>query len=140
MPKQSQSTPVPADPSQWSEKSKQSVAYEFVREYKDIAYKCWHCKAECVFTAQDQKYTFEVKKASIDQRRRLCSSCWSEAHRIREALQSCEEKWAQSKKDLKTDRGFLSGWLEQLNLLETYVPFKRDTARKNMLSKLLADA
>ena len=116
------------------------MAFDFVREYKDIHYKCWHCQAECVFTAQDQKYTFEVKRASIDQRRILCSKCWSETHRIRQSLQDCEEQWSASKAELQMEKPFLSRWLDLLNQLETYVPYKPDTARKNMLGKLLADA
>ena len=140
MTKHNQASPIPADPTQWSEKSKHSVAFEFTREYEDISYKCWHCQADCVFTAQDQKYTFEVKKASIDQRRILCSECWSESHGIRAALRGCEEQWAKSKSTLQIDKAFLRRWLELLTVLETYVPYKPDTARKNMLGKLLADA
>jgi len=91
-----------------------------------------------VFSAQDQKYTFEVKTASVDQRRALCSKCWSESHRIRKALQDCEEMWAASKSTLRADKPFLTRWLDLLTLLEEYVPYKPDTARKNMLGKLLA--
>lgn len=131
---------VPADPTQWSEKSKQSVGFGFKHEYKDIPYKCWHCQAECVFTAQDQKYTFEVKKASIDQRRSLCAECWSESHRIRADLRNCEEQWAAAKAQLQADKAFLVRWLELLTALEGYVPYKPDTAKKNMLSKFLANA
>ena len=53
---------VTADPTQWSDESKRSVAFHFRREYSDIPYVCWRCKAACVFTAQDQKYAFEIKK------------------------------------------------------------------------------
>lgn len=133
-------TSVPADPEQWSDKSKQSVAYGFIREYNDKLYKCWRCQAECVFTAQDQKYTYEVKKASIDQRRSLCAPCWSESHRIRDMLLECEEQWAEGKSKLQVDKSFLSRWSELLVALEAYVPYKPDTAKKNMLAKLLANA
>lgn len=104
-------TSVPADPEQWSDKSKQTISYDFIREYTDEPYKCWHCQAECIFTAQDQKYTYEVKKASIDQRRSLCAACWSEAHRIRNMLAECEERWAEGKAKLQTDKSFLTHWL-----------------------------
>lgn len=133
-------TSVPADPTQWSEKSKQSAAYGFIREYRDKPYKCWNCQAECVFTAEDQKYTYEIKKASIDQRRALCANCWSESNRIRAALRACEEQWAEGKAKLKSDKPFLIRWSELLVALEAYVPYKPDTAKKNMLSKLLANA
>jgi len=133
-------TSVPADPEHWSDKSKQTVAYGFIREYTDRPYKCWRCQAECVFTAQDQKYTYEVKKASIDQRRSLCEACWSESHRIRNMLLECEERWAAAKAELRGNKSFLTHWFELLAALEAYVPYKPDTAKKNMLAKLLASA
>lgn len=62
--KEKPSNVVPADPAQWGEKSKRSVAFQFnfVREYKDIAYKCWRCQTPSIFTAEDQKYTYEEKR------------------------------------------------------------------------------
>ena len=63
---------VAADQEKWSEQSKQTISYHYKQEYTDIEYSCWRCRAACVFTAQDQKYTYEVRKASIDQRRFLC--------------------------------------------------------------------
>ena len=139
MTKQSRPTSILADPTQWSDKSKQSYSYYYTREYKDIPYKCWHCQAECVFTAQDQKYTFEVKKASVDQRRALCATCWSESHRINNALRECEDRWAASKSALQKDRAFLAHWLDLLVRLEAYVSYKPDTAKKGMLNKLLGN-
>lgn len=128
---------VPADPEQWSEKSKQSFASWVCREYKDKLYNCWHCQVACIFTAQDQKYTFEVKKASIDQRRILCQECWLESNRLRASLHDCEAEWSLSKVHLRADAKFLCRWLDLLLALEKYVPYKPDTAKKNMLSKLL---
>ena len=71
MPARHKST-IPADPSQWSEKSKRSVSFFFTSKYEDREYKCWSCGKLATFTAEDQKYTYEVRKASIDQRRVLC--------------------------------------------------------------------
>lgn len=130
-------SPVPADPEQWSEKSKRSISYHLVREYTDIQYNCWRCKAPSVFTAGDQKYTFEVKKASIDQRRILCSSCWSESNQIRVLLSEFAAAWAASRNELRHDKAFLERWLESLVRLEEYVPYKPDTAKKNILKSLL---
>lgn len=138
MKKTTHTSPVPADPEQWSEKSKRSVAYHFRTAYEDIAYTCSRCKVACTFTAEDQKYTFEVKKASIDQRRHLCGACWSESHRLRALLVECESSWGESKKLLQQDAGFLTRWLDLLKALEACEPGKRDTAKKNMLAKLLA--
>jgi len=55
-------------------------------------------------------------------------------------LLECEERWAESKAELQADKSFLTHWSELLIALEAYVPYKPDTAKKNMLAKLLADA
>lgn len=128
---------IPADPEQWAEKSKQSISYHYTREYTDILYDCWRCKAPSVFSALDQKHTFEVKKASIDQRRILCRSCWAESNQIRALLSDCASSWAASKRELLHDGAFLKNWLQLLVCLEEYVPYKPDTAKKNMLKKFL---
>src|ERR1700728_1154834 len=67
---------IPADPRQWSEKSKRSVSFFFTSKYEDREYKCWSCGKLATFTAEDQKYTYEFQKASIDQQRVLCEECW----------------------------------------------------------------
>lgn len=128
---------IPADPEQWSEASKHSISYHYTKEYTDIEYSCWRCKAACVFTAQDQKYTFEVRKASIDRRRLLCEPCWSESHHVRNMIAGCESEWAASKLTLQHDKEFLERWLSLLTHLEQFVSYKPDTAKKNMLKKLL---
>jgi hypothetical protein len=128
---------VPADPSQWSEKSQSSVTFHWVKEYKDIEYNCWRCKKSAVFSAYDQKYTYEVKKAPIDQCRSLCLECWENSLKIKHNIRLCEEKWAESKRTLKNDKDFLSHWLQLLVLLEEYIHYKPNTAVKNMLKKLI---
>lgn len=130
-------TSIAADPNQWSEQSKHSVAFHFKREYVDESYQCRRCGAACVFTAQDQKYTFEVKKASIDQRRKFCAACWSESHRVRAALSDFESRWASAKHTLRADREFLTEWLELLVRWKEFEPYKQDIAKVNMLRDLL---
>ena len=130
---------IPADPSQWSEQSKQTVSYlfNFIREYTDKPFNCRRCGAACVFSAEDQKYTFEVKKASIDQRRKFCAECWSESHRLKASLADFEKRWVDEKRTLQTDSEFLAGWLELLNRWNEFEPYKQDIARINMLRGLL---
>jgi hypothetical protein len=129
---------IPADPEQWSEASKNSVAYHFKREYSDVSYKCWSCCEPSIFTAEDQKYTYEVKKASIDQQRVLCQKCWTESNRLQSLLKAKNILWAESKRELQTNEAFLSEWLDLLNRLEHYIRYKPDKAKKNMLRKLIA--
>jgi hypothetical protein len=128
---------VPADPSQWSAKSRRSYSFGFVKEYRDITYKCFRCKQSAVFSAVDQKYTFEIKKAPIDQRRHLCESCWRESLVIERDIEACRQQWKASKPSLKLDQPFLTRWLELLTSGESY-GHRANTAAKNMLRKLLA--
>lgn len=133
------STSVAADPEQWSPQSKQSVAYQchFVHEYVDRPYACRRCGTACVFTAEDQRYTFEVKKASIDQRRKFCPACWSASHALKSKLAEREARWAETKDALHSDREFLAGWLELLTQWGEFEPYKQDVARINMLRGFL---
>jgi hypothetical protein len=131
---------VPANPSEWAEGSQRTVAAHFIHEYKDKQYKCWHCRADSVFTAADQKYTYEVRKADINQQRLLCQTCWRRSNEIAGELESCTRSWSESKPVLRSDKSFLAHWLALLEERETYVPLRRDVARKNMLRKLLSDA
>jgi hypothetical protein len=102
-----------------------------------IRYNCQRCQAEAIFSAADQKYTYEVKKAPIDQRRIFCELCWREFHQLAAQLKECEGKWATSKRALRADKPFLARWLELLESREKYVPNRNDVARKNMLRRLL---
>jgi hypothetical protein len=128
---------VPADPSKWSEKSQKTVSFNFIKEYKDIAYNCWRCKKSAIFSATDQQYTYEVKKAPIEQRRILCTKCWRELLEIDRNIKLCDQQWAESKKVLRSNVDFLTKWLNMLTLREGYVPYHPNTAAKNMLRKLL---
>jgi hypothetical protein len=93
-----------------------------------------------VFTAEDQRYTYETKKASIDQKRILCELCWSRSNAISNEMTECESSWAASKSSLRRDKQFLERWSALLEEGEEYVPYRSDVARKNMLAKLLRDA
>jgi hypothetical protein len=132
-----QPPPVPADPSQWSAKSQRSYSFGFVKTYRDITYKCRRCGQSAVFSAVDQKHTYEVKKAPIDQRRSLCEACWRESLVIERDIESCRQQWKDLKLSLKSDQAFLKRWLELLGSGERYGR-RADTAAKNMLRKLLA--
>lgn len=128
---------VKADPSQWSKESRQSYAADYTKEYEDIEYFCWRCGTRDVFSADDQKHSYEVKKNYFWQRRILCRSCWMEANKIRKSIAACQKEWAASKATLRKDIRFLSRWLQLLTRLEEYVPYRPDNAKKNMLMKLI---
>ena len=133
-------TAVPADPSKWSEGSQRSVSSAWVTEYTSFRYNCWRCRASSVFTAADQKYTYEVKKADINQQRVLCEACWKRSNAIAAELARCEALWATEKVRLRTDRAFLESWAKLLEERDEYVAYRADVAKKNMLAKLLREA
>ena len=67
------------DRERWSEESKRSYAYHYqATSYEDIHYECSKCRAPSVFTAQEQKVSFEEKKNYIWQHRTLCPKCNAE--------------------------------------------------------------
>ena len=136
MGQQSKINSVPADPSKWSEKSQHSVTFHWAKEYLDMPIPVGGCKKVTVFSAADQKYTYEVKKASIDQRRILCAECWGELHEIDRDINQCEQQWAESKNSLRSNAEFLTKWLDLLTAREPYVPYHPNTAAKNILLKL----
>ena len=91
------------------------------KEYTDYVYDCWRCKRKALFSAADQKYTFEVEKAPIDQRRTLCTECSRRLLEIDRDVKLCEQHWAESMKSLRVDVGFLTKWLSLLILRDAVV-------------------
>jgi hypothetical protein len=132
---------VPCDPEQWSEDSKRSVAYDFApRPYRDKAYRCWRsgCGARDVFTAAEQKHTFEVRKAHISQQRVLCRACHREWVALEREAREHRRRWAAERQALSRDLGFLRQWLVVLEALPGYNG-ERDEGNIVMLRRLLGE-
>jgi len=70
---------VPANPHAWSASSQRSRSFrgEAVRSYTNEYYWCRRCNSATVFTAEQQRDAYEVRKRSIHQRRVLCDPCWT---------------------------------------------------------------
>jgi hypothetical protein len=111
----SKRAPVSVDATRWSKSSKQSYSYvNPPEEYTDLEYDCWRCGSRAVFSAEDQKKTFEVRKAYIWQRRALCKPCWTEEQKIARRLQAKATEWKKNKPRLVKDLPFLREWLALL--------------------------
>ena len=113
----------------FSDSSKNSVGHEFLGDYyENIQYKCIKCKKPAVFSAQEQKETFEMRKEYMWAKRVLCPLCWREMRGIKKDLGIKEQFYLQNKESVLGDQGFLKEWLE---LLENYPKFgkKVDSAR-----------
>lgn len=127
----------PIDREQWSESSKRSYAFHYKSTtYEDIAYKCIKCGTGAVFTADEQKFTYEVKKQYIWRRRVLCPQCNGELYKLREAEKEFQKLWSKERESLKANREFLAKWLAILEAIPTYRQRTR-SAMKSKLEKLL---
>jgi hypothetical protein len=131
---------VPCDPEQWSEESKRSVAYEFRPRlsYRDKAYLCCRCNAPDVFTAAEQKHTFEVQKANISQQRLLRRACHLEWVGLEREAGECRRRWAAERATLRIDAEFLRHWLAVLEALPLYGGAS-DEANVAMLRRLIME-
>ena len=135
--KLAQASKVPADPTQWSESSKGVlVLVSAPTDYTDINYSCRKCGKIETFTAADQRYTYEVRKAYISQQRVLCIECFRIRTKIEHSLRSCRQSWKSDRRSLRGDTVFLRRWLE---LLQEHVELggKSDEANIKMLTMLL---
>jgi hypothetical protein len=107
--------------------------------YADRPYSCRVCNCDAVFTAEQQKYDVEIKKACPYQFRVLCTGCFAEKHVLLAQNQLLIRRWADEKNTFKNDFPALQQWIVLLKLLEKYgVP--PDTSRWAMLRKLLRKA
>ena len=130
---------VPSNPECWSDESKQSVAYLFTPQpYRDKAFLCWRCRNPDVFTAAEQKHTFEVRNANISQQRVLCRVCHREWVKLDRESRLCRQRWASEHHTLRRDAAFLRRWLVVLESLPGYNGV-RDEANMVMLRRLVAE-
>jgi len=112
---------IPLNKEEYSVESKRSIGHEYLGdEYKDIKYKCTKCKKKTVFSAIEQKKTYEVRKEYMWTRRELCNLCWREMRSLKSELYNIENKYCENKAESLLSRAFLSNWLESLELYPKY--------------------
>jgi hypothetical protein len=132
------SSPVPVDAEAWSEDGKQSLIHQFPpAAYEDEFYQCIACGARSVFTALEQRETYEVRKAYIWQRRVLCKACWLLRRSLESELRACVSRWKSERVALRNDKLFLQRWLYVLHELPNYGR-RRNNAIIRMLEHTLA--
>ena len=118
MPKR-QSVSVNAD--EWSAASKRSAIFGFPpEEYHDKPYHCYNCKREAVFTAEEQKEAFEVRKVYIWQQRRLCQECYQRRLALEGEVEAFNIRWNTSRAELQSNREALKHWHHLLEQLPYY--------------------
>jgi Probable zinc-ribbon domain len=128
---------VPANPENWSEASKRSGTYDFPpTEYTDHKYNCTACSQPSLFTAEEQRKTYEERKAYIWQRRTLCQDCFRARLEVEAELDTVRLSWGREHEALQRDKKFLRRWVELLELHARYGA-RRDTGNEKMIRKLL---
>lgn len=136
--KQLPSRVVPAATELWSDSSKQSYAYQSPhhREYSDRQYTCRRCGQPAVFTAEEQREAYEVRKAYIWQTRVLCAACFATRMQIEAELHGCAQRWQTARAEFQADTPFLLCWL---GLLQQHVEYggSQDVGNTHMLQALL---
>jgi hypothetical protein len=124
----------------WSPKSRGGLDEFFAGEfYEDKSFVCRACGRPSVFTAEQQKYTYEVKKALIYQEHVLCERCFKERNKLEAASKAFLQSWSRNKAALKAKRDQLIRWKEILELLPKF-GVRQDTARIRMLARLIRNA
>lgn len=125
------------DKEQWSEESKRSYSYDNCEDYyEDIKYKCYSCGLKSIFSALDQKETFEVRKSYIWQRRVLCSACYSDLSIIKKKICEFEILWDSETENQKANASYIEEWLSLLKVMPKYGKGKNEAAERQ-LTKLL---
>jgi hypothetical protein len=128
---------VPVNPDHWSESSKRSVTYLVAPAfYKDIQYQCKRCGKAAIFTATEQKLSYESKKSYIHQRRLLCPDCSKTRVQIERDLKRFAAQWLLNKEKLKRDPQHLVQW-QKLLAAHQECGGRRNIALISMLKKLL---
>jgi hypothetical protein len=124
------------DKEQWSEDSRRSYSYDSSEDYyEDICYKCYTCGCAAIFTAQDQKETYEIKKRYIWQRRKLCPLCYENLNTIKQKISEYERLW--ETEGSEKSNAVISEWLGLIRQLPKYGKAKNESLERK-LSNLLA--
>lgn len=107
--------------------------------YVDRSLTCRNCGDAFVFSAQQQREAYEVRKAHIAQQRCLCPSCWRQRLHLVGELKRMRSRWARDRAGLKRDPNALREWQELLARLP-YYGVREDRAQRAMVERLLAAA
>jgi hypothetical protein len=132
---------VAVDVSKWSDASRRLLAFRSTpKVYEDLPYRCRSCGREDVFTAEQQKHAYEIKKNLWPlQQHVLCSLCFSDWQKLLSEAEALKQLWEADSSRLKGDIAALERWLAVLKLLPKYGT-RIDGARVRMLEGLIKNA
>ena len=106
---------VPIDRSSWSPASQRSSGGHYderASHYEGIAYRCRACSKACVFSPEQQKLAYEVRKKFVWWLPALCQQCADELVSLTARDRELQARWNESRERLASDRKFLEEWLK----------------------------
>jgi hypothetical protein len=138
--KKKQPVGVPVDVGQWSDAARRRLGYlPAPAFYEDRVFACRSCQCEAVFTAEQQKFEFEVNQAHYRRQRIFCPSCFARRCELQSFNDHFASLWNAREEGSRTDVPGLLMWLDVLTELPQY-GLRRDTARIRMLERLATEA
>jgi len=132
---------IKMDKAQWSEKSKNSFNYDanlHEEFYEDIEYICIRCTSIAIFAGEQQKFSFEVEKNYIWQKRVLCYSCYQVLQSIKSKIADFRSRFSAEADDKLTNEADLKALLM---LIRELLKFDRskDSIVESQIIKLLGE-
>lgn len=126
---------VKVEKENWSQSSKQSYAYLDDNEfYENIPYRCYKCDISSIYSAEEQKETFEIKKAYIWQTRYLCNTCYEDLKALKRKINEYEASWEKEKD--KESAPYLFEWLSLIKELPKYRKPKNASMEKRLFEMI----
>ena len=128
------------DRTQWSQSSQRSSGHYDSRanQYENISYQCVKCELIAIFTAEEQKYSYEVKKQFIRRIPNLCATCQTKLESLLATEKEFQQSWSVNSHALKSNVVFLKDWLTLLREIHTFGKATNYTMVKGILKLLWA--
>ena len=124
----------------WSRSSKRSFGGQYDRratEYEGIAYSCRKCGVPTTYTAEQQKYDYEVLKKYVWRVPSLCSKCEFERDELKAEVIKLQLAWKENKDTLSHDVEFLENWCSKLKQVALYGRKGSNPANIVMINRLI---
>lgn len=112
---------VPISRDRWSAESQRNGGpYERADTYEGIRYQCRTCSISFVFTPQAQQFAFEVEKRFVWWRPFYCPACAARLAGLQARNRAMQSAWNAERRQLRTNKAFVSGWLGVLRDMATF--------------------
>lgn len=84
------------------------------------------------YTAEEQKYTYEVQKCYIEINRVLCPECYKKYNVLKKQIKEYESLWAKETEESKKSALYLKEWLSVINEIPLYGKPKNEAMANNL--------